>query len=72
MIITHMVVSVLLHKQFTLMILVGYTRCCFCFLFQIGQGKDLSEKILDGFENDEEYLKKVHHLLMEVSLGECI
>ncbi|XP_060862276.1 multifunctional methyltransferase subunit TRM112-like protein [Metopolophium dirhodum] len=35
---------------------------------QIGQGKDLSEKIVDGFENDEEYLKKVHHLLMEVDV----
>jgi len=49
--------------------LVGFTMCCFYFLFQIGLGKDLSEKIVDGFENDEEYLKKVHHLLMEVSLG---
>ncbi|KAL4121887.1 hypothetical protein QTP88_014307 [Uroleucon formosanum] len=35
---------------------------------QIGLGKDLSDKIVDGFENDEEYLKKVHHLLMEVDV----
>jgi len=65
----HVVVSALLHKQFTFMILMGFTRYCFCFLFQIGLGKDLSDTIIDGFENDEEYLKKIHHLLMEVSLG---
>ncbi|KAL5242732.1 hypothetical protein ACI65C_010142 [Semiaphis heraclei] len=35
---------------------------------QIGLGKDLSDKLIDNFENDEEYLKKVHHLLMEVDI----
>lgn len=50
------------------MVLMGFTRCLFLFLFQIGYGKDLSEELINNYENDEEYLKKVHHLLMEVSL----
>jgi len=41
----------------------------FVFLFQIGHGNDLSDELIDDYEDDEEYLKKVHHLLMEVSLG---
>ncbi|XP_025195478.1 multifunctional methyltransferase subunit TRM112-like protein isoform X2 [Melanaphis sacchari] len=41
---------------------------------QIGYGKDLSEELIKNYENDEEYLKKVHHLLMEVEIidGELI
>ncbi|XP_022168024.1 multifunctional methyltransferase subunit TRM112-like protein [Myzus persicae] len=41
---------------------------------QIGLGKDLSDKLIDDFENNEEYLKKVHHLLLEVDIinGELI
>ncbi|XP_026806264.1 multifunctional methyltransferase subunit TRM112-like protein [Rhopalosiphum maidis] len=41
---------------------------------QIGYGKDLSEDLIKNYENDEEYLKKVHHLLMEVDIinGELI
>lgn len=49
-------------------ILTGFTKCLF-FLFQIGHGNDLSDELIDDYEDDEEYLKKVHHLLMEVSLG---
>ncbi|KAF0759716.1 multifunctional methyltransferase subunit TRM112-like protein, partial [Aphis craccivora] len=41
---------------------------------QIGYGKDLSEELINNYENNEEYLKKVHHLLMEVEVmnGELI
>ncbi|KAF0716442.1 multifunctional methyltransferase subunit TRM112-like protein, partial [Aphis craccivora] len=32
---------------------------------QIGHGNDLSDELIDDYEEDEEYLKKVHHVLME-------
>jgi len=41
---------------------------------QIGHGNDLSDELIDDYEDDEEYLKKVHHVLMEVEIinGELI
>ncbi|XP_015376587.1 PREDICTED: multifunctional methyltransferase subunit TRM112-like protein [Diuraphis noxia] len=36
---------------------------------QIGHSNDLSDELIDDYEDDEEYLKKVHHVLMEVSVG---
>ncbi|XP_025206456.1 multifunctional methyltransferase subunit TRM112-like protein [Melanaphis sacchari] len=41
---------------------------------QIGHANDLSDELIDDYEDDEEYLKKVHHLLMEVEIinGELI
>ncbi|XP_022166174.1 multifunctional methyltransferase subunit TRM112-like protein [Myzus persicae] len=41
---------------------------------QIGHSNDLSDELIDDYEDDEEYLKKVHHVLMEVEIinGELI
>lgn len=43
--------------------------CGVCCLFcaQIGHGDGLPEDLRDNYEDDEEFLKKAHHILMEVS-----
>ncbi|VVC39416.1 Hypothetical protein CINCED_3A011397 [Cinara cedri] len=35
---------------------------------QIGHGNGLPEQLVDDYEEDEDLLKKIHHILMEVSL----
>ncbi|CAI6349151.1 unnamed protein product [Macrosiphum euphorbiae] len=41
---------------------------------EIGQTSDLSDELIEDYEDDDDYLKKVHHLLMEVEIinGELI
>lgn len=40
----------------------------------IGQLEDLPKEIIQNFENDQDFLKKVHHVLLEVDVinGELI
>lgn len=40
----------------------------------IGKQEDLPKSVIDNFENDEDFLKKVHHVLLEVEIinGELI
>lgn len=35
---------------------------------QIGHAEDLPPAVVDDYENNEEFLKKAHHALMEVNL----
>ncbi|KAL4083393.1 hypothetical protein QTP88_028717 [Uroleucon formosanum] len=41
---------------------------------QIGHNNDLSDELIDDYENNDEFLKKVHHLLVEIEIinGELI
>ncbi|VVC39415.1 Uncharacterised protein family UPF0434/Trm112 [Cinara cedri] len=41
---------------------------------QIGHGNGLPEQLVDDYEEDEDLLKKIHHILMEVEVinGELI
>ncbi|KAG8564193.1 hypothetical protein GDO81_016363 [Engystomops pustulosus] len=36
----------------------------------LGHGSDLPRELASGYENDEEFLKKVHHVLLEVEVME--
>ncbi|XP_075043755.1 multifunctional methyltransferase subunit TRM112-like protein [Mixophyes fleayi] len=36
----------------------------------LGHGSGLTRELSSGFENDEEFLKKVHHVLLEVEVIE--
>jgi len=36
--------------------------------FQIGHSGDLPRTLSDDYENDVEFLKKVHHVLLEVGI----
>lgn len=40
----------------------------------IGHGTNLPKDIVENFENDQDFLKKVHHILLEVDIinGELI
>lgn len=40
----------------------------------IGQGNSLPKEIIQNFESDQDFLKKVHHVLLEVDIidGELI
>ena len=44
------------------------------FPFQVGYAGDLPKNLIEDYENDEEFLKKVHHVLLEVEVitGELI
>lgn len=45
----------------------GFTRGVI-FVFQIGHGNGLPEELIEDYEENEEFLKKIHHVLMEVSI----
>lgn len=36
-------------------------------ILQIGHVGDLPKSLIENYESNEEFLKKVHHVLMEVS-----
>ncbi|XP_044125365.1 multifunctional methyltransferase subunit TRM112-like protein isoform X1 [Bufo gargarizans] len=36
----------------------------------LGHGSDLPRELVSGYENDEDFLKKVHHVLLEVEVIE--
>jgi len=40
---------------------------CFC-IFQLGHTDELPPTVVDDYENNEEFLKKAHHFLMEVMI----
>lgn len=44
-----------------------YTFILLLILIQIGHGKDLPMDLIENYEDNEDFLKKVHHVLMEVS-----
>lgn len=39
---------------------------------QVGRSEGLPSEVIPDYEKDEEFLKKVHHVLLEVSFQEII
>lgn len=40
--------------------------CVFLICLQLGHAGDLPQALIQDYENNEDFLKKVHHVLLEV------